>query len=301
MFHVCRAQCDLLRCFILFFLRCDFPLPPSLLSTASLSPSVPYGRLEQFTELVVSPKIRNGLERLDSMKTSQERFGGRQNAARPSSSSSAAVGPSFFRSTSPVPRGHQWGGVADLRGLLRHMVGGEPARELPPVPDIPNLLADSAYRVCAAPPNSLCTISQVTSAVVHVFPLSHRPEAGLTAAAAGQCSVTYGLLSKVAAPKESRERLKLAAEKKKMKSSAATQTDGGEGDAVEVKGQESLVVRVVCHGVAGPAGSDGDIHSGRVWVSFQHGRHALMELLVLKEIGCYHRGYDSISVFRSLI
>lgn len=239
--------------------------PNPLLSTASLSPSVLYGRLEQFTELVVSPKIRNGLERLDLMKTSQERFSGQQNVARPS----ATAGPSFFKSTSPVPRGHQWGGVADLRGLLRHIVHGEPARELPPVPDIPNLLADSAYRVCAAPPNSLCTISQVTSAVVHVFPLSHRPEAGLTA---GQCSVTYGLLSKVASPKESRDRLKQAAEKKKMKSSASTRADGGASDTVVAEGKESLVVRVVCHGVAGPAGKEGrqdrgDIHSGRVWVS----------------------------------
>lgn len=233
---------------------------------------MPYGRLEQFTELVVSPKIRNGLERLNAsvMKTSQEQFGRQQKVARPS-----AAGP-FFKSTSPVPRGHQWGGVADVRSLLRHIVHGEPATELPPVPDIPNFLADAVYRVCAAPPNSLCTINQVTSAVVHIFPLSHQPEAGLTAAA-GQCSVTYGLLSKVPSPKESRDKLKQTAEKKKLKSSVATQVDGG--DMVKAEGKETLVVRVVCHGAARPAGSDrhhgrGDIHSGRVWVSLQHGSHA---------------------------
>lgn len=238
-----------------------------LLSTASLSPSVPYGRLEQFTELVVSPKIRNGLERLGApvMKTSQKQFGMQQKVAHPS-----AAGP-FFKSASPVPQGRQWGGVADLRSLLRHIVHGEPARELPPVPNIPNLLADSVYRVCSAPPNSLCTISQVTSAVVHLFPLSHQPEAGLTAAA-GQCSVTYGLLSKVPSPRESRDRLKQTAEKKKMKSSAATQADGSVSDKVEAGGKETLLVRVVCHDTARPPACDrrhgrGDIHSGRVWVS----------------------------------
>lgn len=222
---------------------------------------MPYGRLEPFTELVVSPKTRDGLERLNAavMKTSRKQFDRQQNVAGP-----------FFTSTSPVPQGHQWGGVADLRSLLRRIVHGEPAAELPPVPDIPNLLADSAYRVCASPPNSLCTISQVTSAVVHIFPLSHQREAGL---AAGQCSVTYGLLSKVASPKESRDRLKLSAEKKKTKSSAAAEADGGASDIVQAEGPDTLVVRVVCHGAAGPAGGDGrhgrgDIHSGRVWVSF---------------------------------
>lgn len=232
---------------------------------ASLSPSVPYGRLEQFTELVVSPKVRDGLGRLGAsvMKTSQKQFGGQQKVTRP-----ASAGP-FFKSTSPVPQGRQWGGVADLKSLLRHIVHGEPVQELPPVPDIPDLLTDSVYRVCAAPPNSLCTISQVTSAVVHIFPLSHQQEAGL--AVAGQCSVTYGLLSKVPSPKESRDRLKQAAEKKKMKSSAAAQADGGVSGGLGAEAKETLVVRVVCHGAARPAGSEGrhgrgDIHSGRVWI-----------------------------------
>lgn len=245
---------------------------------------MPYGRLEQFTELVVSPKIRDGLGRLGAsvMKTSQKQFGGQQKVTRPPS-----AGP-FFKSTSPVPQGRQWGGVADLKSLLRHMVHGEPVRELPPVPDIPDLLTDSVYRVCAAPPNSLCTISQVTSAVVHIFPLSHQQEAGL--AVAGQCSVTYGLLSKVPSPKESRDRLKHAAEKKKMKSSAAAQADGGVSGGLGAEAKETLVVRVVCHGAARPAGSEGhhgrgDIHSGRVWVSSQHGsRTQTVSFWVFKSI-----------------
>lgn len=229
---------------------------------------MPYGRLEQFTELVVSPKIRNGLKRLGAsvMTTTKKQPGRQQKVAGP-----------FFRSTSPVPQGHRWGGVADLRSLLRHIVHGEPASVLPPVPDIPNLLSDSVYRVCSTPPNSLCTISQVTSAVVHIFPLRHQTQTGLSAAA-GQCSVTYGLLSKVPSPKESRDRLKQTAEKKKMKSSTVNQADGGAGDAVETGGKETLVVRVVCHGTAGPAGADrhhgkGDVHRGKIWVSCQHRSH----------------------------
>lgn len=239
-----------------------------LLSAASLSPSVSYGRLEQFTELVVSPKSRDGIGRLSSsvMKTSEKpHFHGKQKVDH-----SSPPGP-FFKNTSPVPHGHQWGGIADLKSLLRHMINGDPVKELPPVPDIPALLTDSVYRVCAAPPNSLCTISQVTSNVVHVFPLSHETEVGL---AAGQSSVTYGLLSKVPSPKESRERVKQAMEKKKMKNSGATQDAAGVTDGGETKDKEALVVRVVCHGAVMLAGqercySKGDIHSGRVWVSVQ--------------------------------
>lgn len=149
------------------------------------------------------------------------------------------------------------------------MIKGDPVKELPPVPDIPALLTDSVYRVCAAPPNSLCTISQVTSNVVHVFPLSHETEVGLTA---GQSSVTYGLLSKVPSPKESRERVKQAMEKKKMKNSDVTQDAAGVTEGGETKDREAVVVRVVCHGAVMLAGQErcrsrGDIHSGRVWVS----------------------------------
>lgn len=229
---------------------------------------MPYGRLEQFTELVVSPKSRDGVGRLSTsvMKTSEKpHFHGKQNMDH-----SSPAGP-FFKNTPPVQHGHQWGGIAEVKSLLRHMISGDPMNELPPVPDIPALLSDSVYRVCAAPPNSLCTISQVTSNVVHVFPLSHETEFGLTA---GQSSVTYGLLSKVPSPKESREREKQAMEKKKMKNSGATQDAAGVIDRGETKDKEALVVRVVCHGAVRLAGlerchSKGDIHSGRVWVSVQ--------------------------------
>ncbi|TKS88479.1 Peroxisome biogenesis factor 1 [Collichthys lucidus] len=202
---------------------------------ALLSPSVPYGRLEQFTELVVSPKSRAG------------------------------TGPSL-KSMSPIPQSHQWGGIADLKSLLRYMIKGsyDPVKELPPVPDIPALITDSVYRVCGAPPDSLCTISQVATGVIHLFPLSHKLNTGPTGV---QSPVTYGLMSKVPCPKETRDRTKQAMKKKKNSgvTKAAATADGEE----EMKEEEIMVVRVVCHGaemLAGKQRSRGEIHSGRVWM-----------------------------------
>ncbi|KAF1381544.1 hypothetical protein PFLUV_G00155090 [Perca fluviatilis] len=227
---------------------------------ASLSPSVPYGRLEQFTELVVSPKSRAGIGNLDgSPVTNHEKqhFQRQQNMDLSSPS-----GPSL-ESTTPVPQSHQWGGIADLKSLLRYMIKGtyDPVKELPPVPDVP-VLTDSIYRVCGAPPDSLCTICHVATAVIHIFPLSHGLNARPTRS---QSPVTYGLLSKVLSPKESRDRAKQAMEKKK--NTGATKIAGGE----EMKEEEAVVVRVVCHGTEMLAHkekshSKGEIHSGRVLI-----------------------------------
>ncbi|XP_037651212.1 peroxisome biogenesis factor 1 [Sebastes umbrosus] len=227
---------------------------------ASLSPSVPYGRLEQFTELVVSPKSRAGIDDLNGppVRNSEEQRFHRQQNVDPSSPS----GP--LESISPAPQSHQWGGIADLKSLLRYMIKGtyDPVKELPPVPDVPALLSDSIYRVCGAPPDSLCTMSHVATAVVHLYPWSHRLNAGPTA---GQSPVTYGMLSKVLSPKESRDRAKQAMEKRK--NTVDTKVAGGE----EMKEEEAMVVMVVCHGTdklaqKGRSHSKGEIHSGRVWI-----------------------------------
>ncbi|XP_070841455.1 peroxisomal ATPase PEX1 isoform X1 [Chaetodon trifascialis] len=232
----------------------------------SLSPSVPYGRLEQFTELVVSPKSHAGIGNLSgsSVRTSEKQHLHR----RQNEDHSATSGPSS-EGTFPIPQSHQWGGVADLKSLLRYMIKGtyDPVKELPPVPDVPALLTDSIYRVCSAPPGLLCTISNVATGVIHLFPLSHVSNAGLTG---GQSSVTYGLLSKVPSPKEARDRAKQAMEKKKntgVSKALAVAADGQE----ELKEEEAVVVRVVCHGTEKLAGkershSKGEIHSGRVWI-----------------------------------
>ncbi|XP_029976801.1 peroxisomal ATPase PEX1 [Salarias fasciatus] len=226
---------------------------------ASLSPFVPYGRLEQFTELVVSPKTRAGFGALSNspVRSGQEQyFHAQQNA----DSGSAPSGPAS-RSSSVMSAGHQWGGIADLKSLLRHVIwgAGDSVLESPPVPDIPALFTDSIYRVCGTPPHSLCTISQVATTVIHLFPWNGGLNDGLNG---GQAPVTYGLLSKVASPEESRKKMKQDAETKK---NAEATADGAPAEEEKEKEQETMVVRAVCHGAQDLSGNGG-IYSGRVWI-----------------------------------
>uniref|UniRef100_A0A3Q0SWE0 Peroxisomal ATPase PEX1 n=1 Tax=Amphilophus citrinellus TaxID=61819 RepID=A0A3Q0SWE0_AMPCI len=233
----------------------------------SLSPSVPYGRLEQFTELVVSPKIRAEIGTLrDSLVKSnpnQENFHRQPNV----DFSSSYSGPSSetTSSTPSTPSSHQWGGIADLKNLFRHMIKGayDPVKEQPPLPEIPALLTDSLYRVCSSPPHSLSTISHVATGAIHIFPWSHNFNARLSE---GHASITYGLISKVPSPKETRDKTKRAMEKKK-KARAAKGSAMPEEE--EVKEEEAMVVRAVCHCtelLACKQRSKGEIHSGRVWI-----------------------------------
>uniref|UniRef100_A0AAQ5XCM8 Peroxisomal ATPase PEX1 n=1 Tax=Amphiprion ocellaris TaxID=80972 RepID=A0AAQ5XCM8_AMPOC len=232
---------------------------------ASLSPSVPYGRLEQFTELVVSPKIRTGI---GNLSVSQGRSSQNQDSNRQQDMDFSSPSGLTPESTTPLPHSHQWGGIADLRSLFRHVIKGtyDPVKEHPPVPDIPALFTDSIYRVCSAPPDSLCTISHVATSVIHLFPWSHNLSARRLSGV--HSPVTYGLLSKVPSPKEARDRTKQAVEKKKNVGATKDTAEGGE----EVKEEEAMVVRTVCHGTGVLAGkersqSKGEIHRGRVWVS----------------------------------
>lgn len=231
-------------------------------SAVSLSPSVPYGRLEQFTELVVSPKIRSETGNISGpvvRSSHNPHFDREQNFDFLS-----PLGPS--ERTSTIPHNHQWGGIADLKSLLRHMIKGssDSVKEQPPVPDIPALLTDSVYRVCDSTPDSLCTISHVAASVIHLFSWNH----SFTMLNGGLSPVTYGLLSRVESPKEARERTKQAMEKKK---NVITKTDTT-AERVEVREEEeAVVVRVVCHGTEIHGGkekgqSKGEIHSGKVWV-----------------------------------
>lgn len=210
----------------------------------------------------MSPKIRAGIGNLSGsvLRTSEKQPLQRQKKSDLSVPS--------LQNTVPIPQSHQWGGIADLKSLLQYMIKGtyDPVIELPPVPDIPVLLTDSIYRVCGAPPHSLCTISHVATGVIHLFPWTH----GLNSGQSGcQSPVTYGLLSKVPSPKETRDRAKQAMEKKKNTgvTKVATSVDGE-----EAKEEEVMVVRVVCHGletltVKHKSSSKGKIHNGRVWVS----------------------------------
>ncbi|XP_047461452.1 peroxisome biogenesis factor 1 [Mugil cephalus] len=232
---------------------------------ASLSPSVPYGRLEQFTELVVSPKIRAGAGNLGG---SPARSSQKQHIHREQQMDIASPPRPPLQSASPTPHGHQWGGIADLKSLLRYVMRGtyDPIKEQPLVPDIPALLADSFYRVCGTAPDSLPALSHVAVGVIHLFPSSHSLNSGLCG---GQSPVTYSLLSKVPSPKEVRDRNKQAAEKKK---NVGISKDGATAEDEErVKDEEPMVVRTVCHTTEMLAGgkrsqSKREIHSGRVWI-----------------------------------
>ncbi|XP_077405262.1 peroxisomal ATPase PEX1 isoform X2 [Vanacampus margaritifer] len=196
---------------------------------ASLSPSVPYGRLEPFTELVVTPK---------------------KHSSRPEDSprfhSDPPPAPAPPAQTVPPPT-QQW----DLKSLFGYMTKGihDPVRDLPSVPDVPALLADALYRVCGAAPPFLASVSHVAPGVLHVFPSSPTWNVDM---AGCQPQMTYGLLSKVPSPKE---RGKL--EKK----------DAAGDGAGEAKGQEVTVVRLVCHDPdLQRRNADGDVHCGRVWI-----------------------------------
>ncbi|XP_034015996.1 peroxisome biogenesis factor 1 isoform X2 [Thalassophryne amazonica] len=224
----------------------------------SLLPPVSYGRLEPSTELLVSPKSHTGIGGLSCspLTASQDQYLHSQSAL------STSLTPSLKKSSS-ITLSHKLGGIADLKSLLGSILRRthEPVPEQPPVPDIPALFTDAVYRVCGTPCDSLCTISHVANGVIHLFPWSHTSAVGPPRS---QPSVTYGLISKVPSPKESKDRVKQAVEKK---SAAATQVaEGG-----EIKEEETTVVKVVCHDAEKLVDTwqrprKGTIHSGRIWI-----------------------------------
>uniref|UniRef100_A0A7N8YPY2 Peroxisomal ATPase PEX1 n=1 Tax=Mastacembelus armatus TaxID=205130 RepID=A0A7N8YPY2_9TELE len=224
---------------------------------ASLLPSVCYGRLEQFTELVVSPKIRAGIGNPSGFSVTTSEKQRKSDLSSPS-------GP-LLQNTAHTPQSHQWGGIADLKSLLYCMIKGtyDPGKERPPVPDIPALFTDSIYRVCGAAPDSLCSISQVATGVIHLFSW-RQTNTGLSG---GQTPVTYGLLSKVPSPKETRDRAKQAMEKKK--NTGVTKADASVNGNEMKDDDAAMVVRVVCHSIeklAGEQRSKGKVHRGKVWI-----------------------------------
>ncbi|XP_062342684.1 LOW QUALITY PROTEIN: peroxisome biogenesis factor 1 [Osmerus eperlanus] len=271
----------------------------------SLSPTVPYGRLEQFTELVVSPKLRTGSAHLPSHPfTSSSANQSQSSSDSPnqngSSSSPANQNQSLHRQptydlppspssslgrsapeTDPAteqpslaPQAQQWGGIADLRSFLRYMLTGayRPAREVPPVPAIPALLGDSVYRVCRSPPGPSCQAS-VSHDAVHLLPWG-RDRRGVEGG--GQPAVTYGLLSRVLSPKEVRESTKQAMEKRRSGGGGGgggVQTSGGavDGEKEKVEREQVSVVKVVCHHVETLRSKQitsrgGELHCGLAWV-----------------------------------
>ncbi|KAK6324058.1 hypothetical protein J4Q44_G00063970 [Coregonus suidteri] len=244
---------------------------------ASLTPTVPYGRLEQFTELHVSPKIRAGSEDPSSspfgLSNQNQPFHRQPNHSHSSRSSQESSVQETGLPVEQCPNAaalqspQQWDWIADLKSLVRYMLTGnyDPVRETPPIPPIPALLSDSVFRVCRAPPVSPGPLS-ATHGVVHIMSWGQQMGGNING---GQPAVTYGLLSKVLSPKEVRERAKQAMEKKKSGGAVGAPQPGGAGDREEK--EDATVVKVVCHhteGLKGKQGSsrEGELHSGRVWI-----------------------------------
>lgn len=226
---------------------------------ASVSPFAPYGRLERFTELVVSPKIRTDTPGDAIARSSLDQH----LHSQPDPTMSVPSEPSSDNA-SRTAGSQQWGGITDLRSLLRRIIKGtyEQFKEQPPVPSVPPIIPDAIYRVCGAPPDCLYTINHIAAGVIHVFPWS--PSLN-TAVIGGQSVVTYGRLCKVLSPKEAKDKAKQAVEKRKT---LAGDKDGGVKGGEEAREEEATVVRVVCHDAETleRGHNKGEIHSGKVWI-----------------------------------
>ncbi|MCI4391985.1 hypothetical protein PGIGA_G00140800 [Pangasianodon gigas] len=233
----------------------------------SLSPSVSYGRLEQFTELVVSPKLRLGGKQLPHVlpdtEPKNQLLQRQQNTELTSSSVTSSTGtdplPESITKQPDYSQSHR-GGMADLRSLLRYMFTGkyEPAKEIPEVPTIPAVFQDRVLRVCGSPPAAISHLGS-SHGDVHVLPWHQSEYRSIE-----QPVLTYGRLSKIHSPKEMREQAKQAMEKKK---SSGSQTDTDMQEHTE----ESVVVRMICHNVEKlhldqSSCKMGEIYSGKIWI-----------------------------------
>ncbi|XDV34733.1 hypothetical protein PO909_004862 [Leuciscus waleckii] len=241
---------------------------------ASLSPSVPYGRLEQFTELVVSPKLHSGNEKLHqtrSVEPSQHLQ--HQNVDVTSSSSSIVHREPLSDHLESQNEGH-WGGIADLKSLFRYLFtrGFDPAKENLTVPTIPTILNDCILRTCGTPPSSVSHLGSCHGDV-HILPWNLQEQENWNP---GQSALTYGRLSKILSPKELREKVKQAMEKKKIR-------DGPHkgNDAEECK-ENAVVVRMLCHNMKRLQEDQKfhkceEIYSGKVWIPKVLQRHLKIE------------------------
>ncbi|KAK2836406.1 hypothetical protein Q7C36_014275 [Tachysurus vachellii] len=229
----------------------------------SFSPSVSFGRLEQFTELVVSPKLRPGGTQFPhvppDMGPKNQLLQRQQNTDLTSSALGADSLPQSLTDQPDCSQSHR-GGMADLRSLLKYLFLGkyEPAKEIPEVPIIPAVFQGCVLRVCGSPPAVISHLSS-SHGGVHVFPW-HQSDCLSTA----QPVLTYGRLSKISSPKEVREQAKQAMDKKKS-SSPQTDTDTQE------QAEESVVVRMICHNrenlqLDQRSCKLGDLYSGRIWI-----------------------------------
>uniref|UniRef100_A0A673KKS5 Peroxisomal ATPase PEX1 n=1 Tax=Sinocyclocheilus rhinocerous TaxID=307959 RepID=A0A673KKS5_9TELE len=228
---------------------------------ASLSPSVPFGRLEQFTELVVSPKLHPGGEQLLHTRSEEpSQYLQHQSTDVTSSPSSVVHQDPLSDHLESQNEGH-WGGIDDLKSLVRYLFtrGFEPAKENVAVPTIPTILKDCILRTCGTPPRSVSHLGSCHGDV-HILPWNLQENRN-----PGQSALTYGRLSKILSPQELREKVKQAMEKKKIRDGPHKWND------TEEHKENVVVVRMLCHNIKRLQEDQKfnkceDIYSGRVWI-----------------------------------
>uniref|UniRef100_A0A672S901 Peroxisomal ATPase PEX1 n=1 Tax=Sinocyclocheilus grahami TaxID=75366 RepID=A0A672S901_SINGR len=202
---------------------------------ASLSPSVPFGRLEQFTELVVSPKLHPGGEQLLHTQSEEPSQYLQNQSTDVTSSPSSVVHQDPLSDHLESQNEDHWGGIADLKNCI--------------------------LRTCGTPPRSVSHLGSCHGDV-HILPWNLQENWN-----PGQSALTYGRLSKILSPKELGEKVKQAMEKKKIR-------DGPHiGNDTEEHKENVVVVRMLCHNIKRLQEDQKfnkceDIYSGRVWVSY---------------------------------
>lgn len=236
-----------------------------LIFLASLSPSVPYGRLEQFTELIVSQKLHpeNELHYQTRLVEPSQHLQHQNIDALSSSSSIVHQEPLGDHLESPTES--HWGGIADLKSLVRYLFrrGFEPAKENLTVPTIPTILKDCILRTCGTPPSSVSHLG-TCHGDVHILPWNLQEQENWNP---GLSALTYGRLSKILSPKELREKVKQAMEKKKIRG------EPHKGNNTEEFKENAVVVRMLCHNIKmlqedQKFNKCEEIYSGKVWVSY---------------------------------
>lgn len=160
--------------------------------------------------------------------------------------------------------GGQWGGIADLRSLVRYVFTGkfESGKDIPEVPTVPAVFPDCVVRVSGSPPRAISHLDS-SHGDVHLLPWDNLQSDYWSTE---QPVLTYGRLSKILSPKEAKEQAKQTMEKKKSGNGPQTEKD------VQEHVSKSVVVRMHCHNVKKlqmdqRSSRMGEIYCGRVWVS----------------------------------
>ncbi|MBN3298078.1 PEX1 factor, partial [Amia calva] len=259
------------------------------LRTVALEPVAVYGRLEQHTELVISPKERQGREDVAGRPPGPAWPLGDNQSPRLHRQDNFDLPPSTRNSLGSdgwetpggaglqdAPAGREsapHGGIMDLRSLIRYMFTGSseprPGGPLPSVPSLPPLLRDSVLRVCRTSRPASASQQGSTQCTVHVLPAGFRWESQ----ACRQFAITYGRLCKLPSPRELRDQTKQPA------APSGTQPrkkqSGVEAERVEraerAEGRaEGVVIRVVCHAAEEPAAARSTgraaLYCGQVWI-----------------------------------